>query len=336
MNRDDIASYLTGTSRRRQILREILAVEEEELGVRLQETLEQRQQKAALQRNCIKRLSSPTHEPVKRFSNFIRAPRSLRGKGQRSNDVLFTANDDGTFWLYASQKVTHSTLPILNKTAQPTVDDIRRSSLCQLIQKQVDQLMAVAATKERCGLIFDLVSTSKIISGGVPHEVGAFIYEYVEAAHFSVQSLKFVFVGITDNDNCCTARDVFCRDEILAGKYVGDTKRPFDALDNVHMFTVFPGHRTHPLSKIAPLPVCSNGEAKKKQGSELKSSASPLRDVSPLRSQPSPVVKRASSSAGIRIRRGSPTIHNGRPVSSAKLLSPAGARSKTFLTQSDI
>ena len=105
--------------------------------------------------------------------------------------------------------------------------------------------MATAASRRRCGLLVDLVSTANIIRTGVPHLVGEFIYEYLAAQHNDKLSLKFVFVGITDNANCCAARDVICRDDWLDGQYVGDMKRrDFDALDNVHVFAVFPSAQT--------------------------------------------------------------------------------------------
>lgn len=406
MLRDDMLAYMSGKKDRRKVLKEILALEEQELGVSRLEPPEEARRRAEDQRSYAERMAQPFRAPENVFGDYLRAPRTLRGKGNRSLDVLFHPNLDGTFWLYGSSKVSVTTLGALGAytsgrasimaggtpsrerrgdgasddggssgrvrtggsvaardaskghggdtsttfltqppgdtmiskqtTRRPTSsgsaaagrsgggrlhtsvsfadggremaspspirrphssqgndgphhqvarsasfvsssssalpsrggaastgveapapllpsrDEVRRSPIGQQIKKQLDALMNIAATKERCGLIFDLISTSKLIATGVPHEIGAFIYDYIEDAHFEKVGLKFVFVGITDNANCCAARDVFCRDDMVSGKYVGDTKRPFDALDNVHMYTVFPGHRLHPFSRGVP------------------------------------------------------------------------------------
>jgi hypothetical protein len=202
------------------------------------------------QQRYMERLARPVSPPQKTFTDFIRAPRSIQGAGlARSQDVLFEPDADGNFWLYGSQKVTQSTIGNVGPNGGvPSDDEIRKLPVCAAVRKRIDSLMAIAATRSRCGIIFDIVSTSRVIASGIPHQVGSYIYDYIDQAHYNVVSLKFVFVGITDNVNCCAARDVFCRDDRLNGKYIGDTKRPFDALDNVHMFTVQPAHRLHPFS----------------------------------------------------------------------------------------
>lgn len=249
MLRDDLAVYLsTDLKKRRQIKREILALEEQELGIPRRVNPVEERQRAKSQLEYAQRIAHPLNLPNKLHSNFLKAPRSLRSAGgSRSSDVLFSTNRDGTFWVYGMKKVTHATLGSLfsgqHQHTVATPDEIRRAPICQSIRRQVDHLISVASTRERFGLIFDLISTSKIIGSGIPHEIGSFIYEYIEEAHYEKTGLKFAFVGITDNVNCCAARDVFCRDDLLNGKYIGDTKRPFDALDNVHMFVVFPGHK---------------------------------------------------------------------------------------------
>lgn len=256
MFRDELAACLGGPRERRKILREIERAEREELGIP-SEPLYKLRARAASQRAHIERVSKPTSFPKVVHSSFLRAPRSLRGKGQRSPDGLFDpgqGEDPSQFWLYESHKVTQTTLRSIGNTTNLTPSDIHKTAVCQAVRKKIDALMAIAATKRRCGLVFDIISTSKIINSGIPHEIGAYIYSYIEQNHFDKTSLKFTFVGITDNVNCCAARDVFCRDELLQGKYIGDTKRTFDALDNVHMFAVFPGFRYGSLNKIRDVP----------------------------------------------------------------------------------
>jgi hypothetical protein len=253
--RDDTLAYTMNQKRRKEILREILQVEEDELGVSRVPSRAEESTRAAHQQRYAGRISQPLRPPSATHTDFLRCPRTLRGKGSRSLDTLFTANRDGSFWFYGSQKVSQATLgPLSGRSAPPTTEEVKKSPIGAAIRRQLESILSHALSKERFGIIFDLVSTSKIIASGAPHEVGAYIYHYLEEAHYDKTNLKFVFVGITDNVNCCAARDVFCRDDVVAGHYVGDTKRPFEALDNVHMYTVFPGHRLHPFRSTTPPP----------------------------------------------------------------------------------
>lgn len=254
--RDDTLAYTMNQKKRKEILREILQVEEDELGVCRVPSRAEEATRAAHQQRYAGRISQPLRPPSATHTDFLRCPRTLRGKGSRSLDTLFTANRDGSFWFYGSQKVSQATLgPLSGRTTPPTTEEVKKSPIGAAIRRQLESILSHALSKDRFGIIFDLVSTSKIIAGGAPHEVGAYIYHYLEEAHYDKTNLKFVFVGITDNVNCCAARDVFCRDDVVAGHYVGDTKRPFEALDNVHMYTVFPGHRLHPFRSATPPPT---------------------------------------------------------------------------------
>jgi hypothetical protein len=241
--RDDTLAYTMNQKKRKEILREILQVEEDELGVSRVPSRAEESTRATHQQRYAGRISQPLRPPSATHTDFLRCPRTLRGKGSRSLDTLFTANRDGSFWF-----------PLSGRTAPPTTEEVKKSPIGAAIRRQLESILSHALSKDRFGIIFDLVSTSKIIASGAPHEVGAYIYHYLEEAHYDKTNLKFVFVGITDNVNCCAARDVFCRDDVVAGHYVGDTKRPFEALDNVHMYTVFPGHRLHPFRSTTPPP----------------------------------------------------------------------------------
>lgn len=230
-----------------------MQVEEDELGVFRVPPRHEELARASQQQRYAARIAQPLRPPSATHTDFLRCPRTLRGKGSRSLDTLFTSNSDGTFWFYGTQKISQATLGPLSNRSAPTTDEVRRSAIGATIRRQLDAMVAQGASKERFGIIFDLVSTSKIIASGSPHEIGAYIYAHVEETHYDKTGLKFVFVGITDNVNCCAARDVFCRVDVVAGHYVGDTKRPFEALDNVHMYTVFPGHRLHPFRSTPDL-----------------------------------------------------------------------------------
>ena len=238
--RDDIGPYLGSRKDRKKVLREIVELEREELG--LPPLPKQDPYRAVSQKTHLSRIARPKSVPLVKHKNYLRAPSSLRGKGGRAADDLFApAPGTDTFWLYGVQKVTQSTLGHLANQDRVTDGELHRAEVCHQVRRKIDSLMSQAASLPRCGILFDIISTSKIIGTKLPERVGAYIYRYIETKYCDVQSVKFTFVGITDNINCCAARDVFCRDEMLQGKYIGQTKRTFEALDNVHMFPVIPG-----------------------------------------------------------------------------------------------
>lgn len=137
-----------------------------------------------------------------------------------SDDVLMKpASGERKFWIYLHYKLSrHDKHPI------------------RQVKKLIDQAMSSQrAQGTNYGLLFDIVTTSSTIASGLPHHIADQIYAYVEETHASKHGLKFVFVGITDNDNCRAARDVFSKEDIS-----GHPKKPFDAIDNNHMYAVFP------------------------------------------------------------------------------------------------
>ena len=358
--RDSFRSYLGSVQQRKSILRELITAERAELGLPPLHPGNSRK-RAEHQAVHAAAIARPLSTPPTVHKDFLRGPRSRRGRNMRSPDILFTGDDDdgkggGGFWIYESQAVTQRTLggdfaetattvagelhggrghspgeepspsgkdvttpsggsalrairssraatpsaaahqtvtgasrsrpesragggaatapvtrpgtstssfgalplrdrataasssllieasPVPTTTTDTRMAEFRKSQLANVMRKKLDHVMSAAAARTRCGLLFDLISTSGIIKRGLAHLAGQFIYDYLEQQGGSgrTSSLKFIFVGVTDNANCCAARDVFCRDDVIAGKYVGDTKRTFDALDNTHMFAVFP------------------------------------------------------------------------------------------------
>ena len=248
--RDDFGHYFNDTAAKRKIIRAIRRVEREALGLPPVDHAHVAVRQQA-QTTRMTSLAVPVpHRQRSKHRMFdgvmpLQAPSRRKLQGAGSPDVLFKADPSGQpFWLYASQTVTQRTLgplvAIAEEAGEIRSSDLSRSKLAATIRKTVDGLMAKAAQRTRCGVLFDLVSTSNIIHSRFPHAFGEYIYEYLADNHADKLSLKFVFVGITDNVNCCAARDVFCRDNYIDGEYVGDTKRAFDALDNVHMYAVFP------------------------------------------------------------------------------------------------
>lgn len=330
--RDELAPFLGSRVERRKILKEIIGVERDELGVP-PVPAEITAARSHSQMAHVKRISRPKLTPLKTFINFQRAPRSLRSRGMRSPDELFSAGEGEapqSFWLYDSQKVSQSTLGALANQTRVTYDELMKAPVVGIIRQRLDSLLEQAKQKARCGLLFDIISTSKIINSGIPHEIGAFIYDYIQEKHYDVTSLKFVFVGITDNLNCCAARDVFCRDEVLQGKYIGDTKRSFEALDNVHMFSVFPG--SHRLSRArasdAP-PLHSEGTSPSPDVKAVNSGESGGLPSPPPQSAATGKKKRLSA-AGAFVGSGSAAVKALRPATRGTPSPSAGPPGATF------
>eukprot|EP00760_Papus_ankaliazontas_P035891 PhM_4_TR806/c0_g1_i1/m.55097 len=84
-------------------------------------------------------------------------------------------------------------------------------------------------------LIIDLVATKKLIMTGVTEQLGRDVYKYAEERHPT--SIATSFVGITDNTARRVGRDIYCQHEELSDPR---QKADFSAIDNVHLFVVYP------------------------------------------------------------------------------------------------
>ena len=95
-------------------------------------------------------------------------------------------------------------------------------------------------------------------------------------------SLNKPTTGITDNVNCRAARDVFCREHVRYdahdSKMSDEPKRAFDALDNQHMYCVFPAPAS---TELASEDVRAIGESLLRPGQY----------VMPRRTLPPPIKK---------------------------------------------
>jgi hypothetical protein len=137
---------------------------------------------------------------------------------QRADLLTQAASGDRKFWIYICFKFSrHEQNPI------------------RQVKKLVDNALKCRVPGSKYGLLFDIVTTNSTIMSGAPHLLANQIYSYVDEMYSDRPGLKFVFVGITDNDNCRAARDVFCKEE-----QPGHPKKPFDAIDNTHMYAVYP------------------------------------------------------------------------------------------------
>lgn len=230
--RPDNVDLGTAADRRKE-LRIIRQMERQELSI-LPPARERVLARMRMQKTRVDALSIPRVLPTKQHT----FQQSWRHRPQTSavQDKLLLPNVTGErFWVSRWMQVTKQMI-------LPLGEDQRLSPAFLQIKEIIRKMMDRASTMARCGILFDIVSTSSVINTGVPHEIGNAIYEHIDTQYYSLTSIKFVFVGITDNVNCKAARDVFCRDRTV-GK---EPKGSFETLDNTHMYIVFPGDPRHP------------------------------------------------------------------------------------------
>eukprot|EP00667_Euglena_gracilis_P006665 EG_transcript_6723 len=218
LNEDELHSITR--KQRRRIERQILEEQERAAPtyrscIPLPPPLEQQQR-------TMERLSRPVErqESKRKFDFTKNAHKPDMEEVAMADDVLLKPSaGEKRFWVYLSYKVSR-------QEANPM----------RQIRKMIDHALAAQrASAANFGLLFDIVTTSSTIETGQPHFVAQQIYSYVDEAHGDKNHLKFVFVGITDNDNCRAARDVFCKEDIS-----GHPKKQFEAIDNNHMYAVYP------------------------------------------------------------------------------------------------
>eukprot|EP01063_Lacrimia_lanifica_P024908 TRINITY_DN32702_c0_g1_i1.p1 TRINITY_DN32702_c0_g1~~TRINITY_DN32702_c0_g1_i1.p1 ORF type:complete len:645 (+),score=227.07 TRINITY_DN32702_c0_g1_i1:91-2025(+) len=174
-----------------------------------------------------------------------------QGKGVASQDVLLkphahpgkAGKAGDRFWLYDAY---HLSKQAVDKIFSGATTDVAQTAAYAHLKKILNKIVKKSQRDcaERFGILLDIITTNSLIQTGIPHELGNAAYKHLETVHYDKAGLKFCFIGITDNVNCRAARDVFCRESVLADS--GDVrmreepKRTFDALDNQHMYCVFP------------------------------------------------------------------------------------------------
>jgi hypothetical protein len=98
---------------------------------------------------------------------------------------------------------------------------------------------SVDRPKVKGHLIFDIISTKKHITPeyttGHPYQLGQDIYRYIDQRYSPW--IITAFVGISDNTARRVGRDVYYS---KADDNLSKTKVPFTAIDNEHMYIVFP------------------------------------------------------------------------------------------------
>lgn len=84
---------------------------------------------------------------------------------------------------------------------------------------------------ERFGVLVDLIATKRNILSGVPHQLANQVYQFLEERY--PVSVKFAFVGITDNATKLVAKSLFDRNS-------STKKVSFDDVDYEHLFIAHP------------------------------------------------------------------------------------------------
>eukprot|EP00756_Hemistasia_phaeocysticola_P060497 Hpha_TRINITY_DN407_c0_g1::TRINITY_DN407_c0_g1_i1::g.27567::m.27567 len=120
------------------------------------------------------------------------------------------------------------------------------------------EVRSMVRSKQRYGVLMDILATRRYIWSGEPHKVASDVYSYL--GEYYPVAVKFVLVGITDNASKRVARDMFCRDRLPpeqggperfmsssqsktseAGKFSKNAAPPpMDGIDNEHQYLVFP------------------------------------------------------------------------------------------------
>ncbi len=139
---------------------------------------------------------------------------------------------DGVQWLYLiitlSMKATNSAKA--QQDARSQVERLLRQHKAVPHNNSTKQEIRQVVREGRSFVVLvDIVATRRSIMSGIPHDVAAAIYKFLD--EFYPISVKFGFVGISDNATKLAARDVF-----IAGVLPLSKRLPFSAIDSEHLF----------------------------------------------------------------------------------------------------
>lgn len=95
------------------------------------------------------------------------------------------------------------------------------------------EIREIVREGDRFGVLIDIVATRRNILSGVPHQLAAHIYQLLEEEY--PISVKFSFIGITDNATKLVAKDIF--DSRSGG---GAKKLTFADIDSEHLHVAYP------------------------------------------------------------------------------------------------
>eukprot|EP00759_Apiculatamorpha_spiralis_P007559 PhF_6_TR1473/c0_g1_i1/m.2652 len=230
--------------------------------------------------------------------------------------LLMPPQGQSRFWI---SRWAHITKQMIN----PVGSDQRTSQAWHHIMKVISSMMVIAEKMDKCGILFDIVSTSSVIDTGIPHTLGNMMYKYIEDQYYYLEEkIKFVFVGITDNVNCKAARDVFCKDPKMCKE-----PKAFETLDNSHTYIVFPGSggERNPLNILGDM----NGE-EGLWGIGGPPGAAALMNQMGANTM---LVSSGTSNSNANTNNANNGSSAGGQLSSRRARSSQGSRSNTFLTQ---
>lgn len=139
-------------------------------------------------------------------------------------------------WLYESVKLDIET-PLTKSQAQlqHALSRALKESGSDALGSNANRkdIRAMVRTGTRFGVLVDIIATRRNILSGVPHELANFVYKFLEAEY--PVSVRFIFVGITDNATKLVAKDIF---DSRGG---GRIKRlSFGDIDGDHLFVAYP------------------------------------------------------------------------------------------------
>ena len=162
--------------------------------------------------------------------------------GQDEHGVLRDSDDvkkssastkvDGVEWLYLiitlSMKATNSAKAQTDAKAQ-VERLLRQHKAVPHNNCSKHEIREVVREGRSFVVLLDIIATRRSIMSGIPHDMAGAVYKYLE--EYYPISVKFAFVGISDNATKLAARDVFNSAALPPSK-----RLPFAAVDSEHLF----------------------------------------------------------------------------------------------------
>eukprot|EP00906_Rhabdomonas_costata_P027474 RCo039014 len=190
-------------------------------------------------------------------SSFGSEDKGLQSHSMRNRAMADKSEMDTLFgplnWLYASMQISKEELedegeekkiPVANlrvfKKAVRVVDRVLKQAGIEPSDELKRREQRRVTDRSQHGLLFDMITTRRVILTGEPHRVGVELYRYVARRYHAV---KFTFIGITDNGSKRVARDVFCKDKVAEADGAFDNyimKCDFEVVDENHMYVIYP------------------------------------------------------------------------------------------------
>uniref|UniRef100_A0A7S1IIZ3 Uncharacterized protein n=1 Tax=Eutreptiella gymnastica TaxID=73025 RepID=A0A7S1IIZ3_9EUGL len=209
----------------------------------------------ARQDSAMERLSQPRLRPTKDSEGNVQ--RQLPPNNRMQNKAQMENLFGPLTWVYATINLSKDEItmptddcskvpPVQNsvcfKKATRSIErELKQHDVLPMDPKTSKKKALMSTASPQYALLFDMITTRRVIMSGEPHRVATELYRWVDT--YFPHTIKFTFIGITDNGSTRVARDVFYKDKLnnkedAFQKYIN--KCDFEAVDDNHMYTVYP------------------------------------------------------------------------------------------------